>query len=293
MRVLLQRLIGEHIECSIHTATALHPVKVDPGQIQQVIMNLVVNARDSMQGGGRLTIETANVVLEPDYAREHEGVSVGRHVMLAVTDTGTGMSPEVRSRIFEPFFTTKERGRGTGLGLSTVFGIVKQSGGHIWVYSEVDRGSTFKVYFPASDASDEPALDSGPDGALIGGSETILLVEDEDLVRRAAREVLRKRGYTILEASGPHEALAFCQNFHGPIQLMLTDVVMPNMSGKELAQKLAEFKPEIKVLYMSGYTEDTIVHHGVLDSGIEYLQKPFTPDSLARKVRQVLDSKSG
>jgi PAS domain S-box-containing protein len=287
MHKMLRRLIAEDVEIAVRPAPSLYKVRVDPGQVEQVIMNLVVNARDAMPGGGKLTIETANVELADDYARKHPGVSPGRHAMIAISDTGSGIDPETQSRIFEPFFTTKEKGKGTGLGLSTVFGIVKQSGGHIWLYSEVGRGTTFKVYFPCVPAGEVDAdADLAPTSG--GGTETILLVEDEDLVRRAVREILKAKGYAILEARSGTDALSFCERFHGAIHLMLTDVVMPRMSGNEVAAKLAGLRPDMKVLYMSGYAENTIVHHGVLDAGIDFIQKPFTPDALARKIREVL-----
>jgi two-component system, cell cycle sensor histidine kinase and response regulator CckA len=289
MEKMLQRLIGEDIELKTILCATLGRARADAGQIEQVLLNLAVNARDAMPAGGKLTLETANVVLDEAYASEHLGARAGRHVMLAVSDSGVGMSAEVRQRIFEPFYTTKELGKGTGLGLSTVFGIVKQSGGNIWVYSEPGRGTTFKVYLPEveGDAAAEPSRSIAPRAAE--GKETILLVEDEELVRRAARASLRRMGYTILEASSASEALMLCERYSGPIHLMVTDVVMPAMSGRELAERLARIRPEIKVLYMSGYTDNTIVHHGVLDPGVEFLQKPFTPEVLGRRIREVLD----
>jgi CheY-like chemotaxis protein len=253
-------------------------------------MNLVVNARDAMPTGGKLTIETADVVLDDAYAREHLGSSPGRHVMIAVTDSGTGIDPSTLSRIFEPFFTTKEKGKGTGLGLSTAFGIASQSGGSIWVYSEVGTGTVFKVYLPRVDAEVRPdATNIGPLGAR--GSETILLVEDEDQVRAVACGILKRNGYTVVEARNAGEALLVCENHGGMIQLLLSDVVMPGMSGPELAKRLAAVRPEMRVLCMSGYTDDSIVRHGVLDAHFAFLQKPLTPETLTRKVRAVLDAR--
>ena len=285
---MLQRLIGEDIDLLTVLDPAVECVMADPGQIEQVIMNLAVNARDAMRQGGKLTITTANVDLDERYAREHGGVLAGPHVMLAVSDTGTGMDAETQSRIFEPFFTTKKEGQGTGLGLSTVYGIVRQSGGNIWVYSELDKGSTFKVFLPAIKSqttqseeriSVEPAL----------GSETVLLVEDEAGVRDLVSAILGQAGYTVLEARHGKEALLISEGHHGPIQLLITDVVMPEMSGKELAHRLGSLRPELKILYMSGYTDDAIVHHGVLDPDTPFLAKPFTPAGLIRKVQETIE----
>jgi len=257
-----------------------------------VIMNLAINARDAMPQGGQLTIETKNVTLDKEYVRQHVEVQPGPYVMLAISDTGVGMDKETMSHLFEPFFTTKEVGKGTGLGLATVYGIVKQSGGHITVYSEPGLGTTFKVYLPRveeeSAAEEEPQLQIPAE--LLQGQETILVVEDEEVVRDLAVRVLRKQGYTVLQAQDGAEALRVCREHQGPIHLLITDVVMPGgMSGRQVAEQLQPLQPEMKVLYMSGYTENAIVHHGVLELGTVLLQKPFTPSSLAHKVRQILD----
>jgi len=285
---MLRRIIGEHIELRTLCARQLGMVKVDPAQIEQVIMNLVVNACDAMPKGGRLTIETANVTLDEDYARDHVGASAGEHVMLAVTDTGMGMDRATQSRIFEPFFTTKGPGKGTGLGLSTVFGIVKQSGGNIYVYSEPGRGATFKVYLPRTDAPLVTA-ESRPPSSAKPGSETILLVEDDDQVRRVVAGVLGRNGYQIIQAANAHEALALADQFSGQIHLLLTDLVLPRMSGAELAQKIQARRAGLRVLCMSGYTDDAAFGAGLLETGMAFLQKPLTPDSLLRKVREVLN----
>ncbi|HEX7722492.1 MAG TPA: PAS domain S-box protein [Pyrinomonadaceae bacterium] len=290
MNKMLRRLIGEDINLNATLATDLKPINADPGQIEQVLMNLVVNARDAMPQGGRLTIETANVELDREYARGHVGIQPGNYVMLAVSDTGTGMSEETRARIFEPFFTTKEKGKGTGLGLSTVYGIVQQSGGSIWVYSEPNQGTSFKVYLPRFEAqvkSDEekPALELVPHG-----SETVLLVEDEEVVRGLATHILEDAGYKVLAARDGAEAIQLCTQPAEQIDLLLTDVVMPETSGKEVADRVTALMPRTKVLFMSGYTDQAIVHHGVLDSNVEFIQKPFTPLGLSKKVREVLDA---
>jgi CheY-like chemotaxis protein len=264
-------------------------ITADPGQLDQIIMNLAVNARDAMPDGGKLTIETRDVVLDEHYASDHLGAKSGPHVMLAVSDTGIGMDKETQGRIFEPFFTTKGPGKGTGLGLSTVFGIVRQSGGSIWVYSEAGRGTTFKLYFPTTEASDV-ALVAQPQPTTPTGSETILVVEDQDDVRQIAKQILRRYGSHVIEARNAGEALLSCENDPRTIQLLLTDVVMPQMSGRQLAERLAKIRPDMRVLFMSGYTESAVLHHGILDSGIAYLQKPLVPDDLARRVREVLDA---
>jgi PAS domain S-box-containing protein len=286
---MLRRVIGEDIALVTSMGEGLGLVNADPGQVAQVLMNLAVNARDAMPNGGTLTIETATVDLDDGYARRHESVRPGPFVMLAVSDTGTGMPPEVRERIFEPFFTTKGIGKGTGMGLATVYGIVKQSGGHVWVYSEVGHGSTFKVYLPriVQGASDRAAFQDEPPVAR--GEETVLLVEDEELVRRLARRALEACGYTVIEASDASQALAFSEGA-APIDIVVTDVIMPRMSGRELVQQLSTARPGLRILYMSGYTDNAIAHRGILDGGTHFIQKPFTMRALARKVRDVLDA---
>jgi CheY-like chemotaxis protein len=286
-------MIGEDVELVTVLTKDLGRIKADPGQIEQAILNLAVNAKDAMRSGGKLTIETANVKLDENYARSHVGVIPGEYVMLSMSDTGVGMTPETKERIFEPFFTTKEKGKGTGLGLSTVYGIIQQSGGNIWVYSEPGLGTTFKIYLPTIEGDTESLRPAAVSTKSLQGSETILLVEDEEMVRKLACTVLEKNGYRVLEASSGEKALDAVRGQNGnPIHLMVTDVVMPGMSGRQLADRLVSLRPELKVLFMSGYTDDAIVHHGVLDPGIAYIQKPFTPDALASKVREILDGGS-
>jgi len=287
---MLQRVIGEDIDLLTILSPGLASVKADPGQIEQILMNLVVNARDAMPAGGRLTIETADVVLDTDYARTHVAVNPGRYVMLAVSDNGCGMDAETQARIFEPFFTTKEPGKGTGLGLSTVYGIVKQSGGQIGVYSEPGRGTTFRIYLPRIEAAAEPVEPGKAREQLPCGSETILLVEDEAGVRTLAKTILQTQGYTVLDAAQGKDAFLLSGQHEGLIHLMVTDMVMPEMSGPEVAERLKPLRPNMKVLFMSGFTDKAIVHNGELDPGMAFLQKPFTPQTLTRKVREVLDA---
>jgi len=286
---ILRRVIGEDIELTTTLAPDLGAVRADVGQLEQVLMNLAVNARDAMPTGGRLTVETANVEHDPDYARDREAAAVRQFAMLAVSDTGCGMDEATKARIFEPFFTTKEPGKGTGLGLATVYGIVKQAGGFIWVYSEPGQGTSFKIYLPEVDATAERTT------AVAGaraprGTETVLLVEDAAAVRAVTKQVLERQGYVVLEAPDGEAALRLAQQHRGPIHLLLTDVVMPRVSGRELAERLTQVRPDMRVLYASGYTDDSVVRHGILELGTAYLQKPFSPESLARKVRDVLDA---
>jgi signal transduction histidine kinase/CheY-like chemotaxis protein len=289
MQRMLHRLLGEDIDLAVLPAPGLGRVLADPGQIEQVVMNLAVNARDAMPEGGKLTIELDNVELDSTYVSGHLGAVAGSFVMVAVSDTGVGMDAATRARAFEPFFTTKPVGKGTGLGLATVFGIVQQSGGHVGVYSEPGRGTTFKIYLPRTD---RPATAAGVvrQRGDLRGTETILLVEDEEPVRAVACAILRRHGYDVLEASNGGEALLISQDFPTRIHLLLTDVVMPRLSGRRLAEQLGPMRPGMKVLYASGYTDDAIVRHGVLEAGVPFIQKPFTPEGLLRRVRDVLDA---
>ena len=289
MKEMLARLIGEDIALVTNLAATLGHVKADRGQIEQVVMNLAINARDAMPQGGQLVVETANADLDDEYVRRNVGSRPGPHVMLAVSDSGVGIPRELQRHIFEPFFTTKEQGKGTGLGLATVYGIVKQSGGYIEVDSEPGRGTTFRIYLPRVDSA-SPAAERSPRAAApTGGTETILLVEDEDGVRELARDILRSSGYTVLEGRNGAEGLLLGERHQGALDLLLTDVVMPRMSGRELAERMVSLRPELSVLYMSGYTDDAVIRHGVLGSDTAFLQKPFTPAALVQRVRETLD----
>ncbi|OLC01715.1 MAG: hypothetical protein AUH45_10585 [Gemmatimonadetes bacterium 13_1_40CM_69_22] len=287
---MLRRLIGEDIKLETVLAPELGAVRVDAGQIEQVLVNLAVNARDAMPQGGRLTIQTDSVDADGTRGPLAPGVPDGHHVLLQVSDSGVGMDDEIQAHLFEPFFTTKPRGKGTGLGLATVYGIVRQSGGHIAVDSARGRGATFRIYLPRVEAPLDPTDRPRPVTAPAAGSETILLVEDEHLVRLLARKVLERAGYRVLVAAGGAEALDLAERYAGPIHLLLSDVVMPGMNGRELMRRLAQLRPDLRVLYMSGYADEAVAQHGVLDPGTAFLQKPFTPGGLADKVRGVLDT---
>ena len=292
MSKMLTRLIGESITFETKLSPNLKRIKVDPGQVEQVLMNLVVNARDAMPRGGVLTIETKNEELDDAYASKHISVKPGQYVMLAVSDTGMGMGQEVQAHIFEPFYTTKEKGKGTGLGLSTVYGIIKQSGGNIWLYSEPGKGTSFKVYLPVTEDEIETSVAPTADTSSQRGSETVLLVEDEEIVRKITKRLLEENGYNVLQAGSGEEAIRVFTRFKEPIHLLITDVVMPMLSGKDVADQIESVHPETKVLYMSGYTDEAIVHHGIVDADIEFIQKPFTERGLTRKIREILDSES-
>ena len=291
---MLKRLIGEDVDLVAILDPAIGQIKADPGQVEQVLMNLVVNARDAMPKGGKITIETGSAVLDHTFLDQtcchpDEEFNPGRYIMMAVSDTGCGMDEQLKAQMFEPFFTTKEPGKGTGLGLAMVHGFLKQSGGHVFVKSEPGMGSTFKIYFPVTD--DVPSL--GKPHTVIEnlprGNETILLVEDEDAVRALIRRVVQDRGFAVLEASSGDEAICLATKYDRPIHLLLSDVVMPGMGGRVVAERILALKPEMKVLYLSGYTTDAVVRHGVFQSEVAFLQKPFTPSTLAQKVREVLD----
>jgi two-component system cell cycle sensor histidine kinase/response regulator CckA len=287
---LLGRLIGEDVKVETSLDSALASVRADPGQLEQVIMNLAVNARDAMPNGGLLTIETANVMVDAEFAPERPGPASGPHVVMAVSDTGIGMDEETKARIFEPFFTTKEVGKGTGLGLATVYGIVKQSDGFIWVYSEPGTGSTFKIYLPRVDEPAESLESAERPARSLHGTETIMVAEDTAAVRAVLRDVLERHGYTVVEAASGREALQLAGRRSGGIDLLVTDVVMPELSGRDLVRELRAAKPDLKVLYMSGYTDDAVLRQGMLEPGAEFIQKPFRPDDLARRIRDLLDA---
>jgi CheY-like chemotaxis protein len=287
---MLRRLIGEDIDLTTKLDSKLGHIKADPGQVEQVIMNLVVNARDAMPEGGTLTIETQGLYLDESYHQQHPEVTPGDYVLLAVSDTGHGMDEEMQAQVFEPFFTTKEVGKGTGLGLSTVYGIVKQSGGYIFAYSEPEHGTTFKIYLPQLTGTKKLQESLPERQEPVGGTETILLVEDEESLRTIAVKMLEGYGYRVSEAKNGIEALEITtKGDRLKIDLLVTDVVMPGMGGKELVDKLTKEYPQLRVLYISGYTDNAIAHHGVLDEGVSLLQKPFSSQSLAEKVREVLD----
>ena len=289
LNAMLVRLIREDIELRSARERTLGRSKVDASQFQQVLVNLVVNARDAMPDGGKIVIETSNAELDDAYCAGRPYVKPGRFVMVAVSDTGHGMSEEVKTHIFEPFFTTKAKGSGTGLGLATAYGAVKQAGGSIEVYSEVGSGTTFRIYLPRVEGEASKLVREDPPQKLPGGTETVLLVEDEDIVRRMCARALDELGYKVLQASNGEEAIALSKGYGGRIDLLMTDVVMPGMNGGELAKRLILHRPGMKVLFTSGYTEDVIVHHGVLDDEVSFLGKPYSPSALAKKIREVLD----
>ncbi|MCR4341388.1 MAG: response regulator [Gemmatimonadaceae bacterium] len=287
---MLRRLIGAQIEIKTILDSDLQLVKADPNQLDQVVMNLAVNARDAMPGGGVLTLETENVMLDAEYARTHPGVHAGPHVMLCIRDNGIGMDSETQARIFEPFFTTKDPGMGTGLGLSTVYGIVRQSGGHMWVYSEEGLGTVFKIYFPVTEESAEQGAETHlPDDAL-QGSETVLVVDDSESLRPVVTRILRQYGYVVVQAAGGEEATRLAEKETGPIHLLLTDIVMPGMSGPVLARNLLRWHPDLRVLFMSGYAENAMVREGLRQPSAGFIEKPFSPETLAREVRRALDA---
>jgi CheY-like chemotaxis protein len=285
---MLRRLIGEDIELVMSLGTDTGNIKADPNHIEQAIVNLAVNSRDAMPLGGQITIETGNVQIDETYVKTHMGVTPGEYVMIAVSDTGHGMDSATRQNIFEPFFTTKQRGKGTGLGLATVYGVVKQSGGDIWVYSEPGKGTTFKLYFPRVAEAVSPGVTEDLEQLRREAGETVMLVEDETQVRDLEARILTQLGYTVLAAANGEEAMDVSRAYTGEISLLVTDVVMPNMSGKQVADALLSSRPGLRVLYLSGYTENTVVNHGVLDSNVDFLSRPFSREALARKIREIL-----
>ncbi|MGE5206611.1 MAG: ATP-binding protein, partial [Chlamydiota bacterium] len=285
----LPRLIGEDIQLSLHLAPELWPVKADPVQLEQIVMNLATNARDAMPHGGQMSIETRNVELDEAYCRLHPEAAAGEHILLAVSDAGSGIDPAILPHIFEPFFTTKEKGKGTGLGLATVYGIVKQSGGHATVYSEKGTGTTFKIFLPRATVSASRPEPAARTAEQLRGQETVLLVEDEEAVRESEREYLEGQGYTVLAAANGPAALELAASCGREIHILVTDVVMPGMSGNELGDRLVEQRPGLKVLYVSGYAENTILQHGLAELGSCFMQKPFTLKALAGKIREVLE----
>jgi CheY-like chemotaxis protein len=289
---LLRRVIGENIELEFQTEDGLGSVEADPGQVEQVILNLAINARDAMPQGGKLLIATANMDLEEDYADRRVVVRPGSYVQMVVSDTGCGMDERTLSRLFEPFFTTKEQGKGTGLGLATVYGIIKQSGGYIWVYSEPGQGTTFKIYLPLVAASADKRVRVEVSEKASRGSETIMVVEDDSSLREVTCEFLRGSGYIVISAGSPEEALCVAEGHRGPIDFLLTDIIMPKMNGRELAVQLSVARPRIKVLYVSGYTDGVVRDgvHGILEPGLAFLQKPYTRSALRQKIREVLNA---
>jgi len=289
MEKILIRTIGEDVGLVKSLESKLHPTRADAGQIEQIIVNLAVNARDAMPQGGKLTIETQNVSLDEEYCQNHLELKPGEYVMLAMTDTGTGMGKSTQRHIFEPFFTTKEKGKGTGLGLSTVYGIVKQSGGNIELYSELGKGTTFKIYLPASALGAETAATVASPAEPPRGSETIMVVEDNGIVRKVMKRILKSIGYSVIEAGSGEEAVRICEQSKGKIDLLITDMVMPGMTGRELSNLLTDKYPGLKVIFVSGYTDDAISHHGVLEPGMFFIQKPFVVQALAEKIREALD----
>lgn len=289
---MLRRLLGEDVQLTLDLHADVYNIKVDPNQIEQAIVNLAVNARDAMPSGGHISIETGNVHLDENYVKTHLGVRPGDYVMIAMTDTGHGMEPATRQRIFEPFFTTKEQGKGTGLGLATVYGMVKQSGGDIWVYSEPGRGTTFKLYFPRVGEGVAENTSGLRDSSVRQGNETVLVVEDEKPVRDLTVRMLQQLGYSVLSAASGAEAIEISGSYAGKITILVTDVVMPQMSGRQVADALLARRPDLKVLYLSGYTENTVIHHGI-ESGVDFLPKPFSRETLSRKLAEVISAQAG
>jgi CheY-like chemotaxis protein len=288
---MLRQLIGENIRLEVNMQSEVGCISVDPGQMEQIMVNLAANARDAMANGGRLMIEAGNVDLDSSYVQIHPPAIPGPYVMFAVSDTGCGMDQKTQSQIFDPFFTTKEFGKGTGLGLATVYGIVKQSGGYIWVYSELGKGSIFRIYLPRVGGAATPVQQTGADGVAERGSETILLAEDTEGLREIAREYLGNLGYTVIEASSGEQALQRAHEFGGEIHLLLTDVVMSGMNGRELADRIVQKYPGIKILFTSGYTDDSIARQGIFDLAVAFIQKPYRPKALARKIREILNAR--
>jgi CheY-like chemotaxis protein len=290
---LLRRIIGESIKLELAPRATHSTVRTDRTQFEQIIVNLAVNARDAMPDGGRLTIETETIDVEPSMSEEYRGLAPGRYVLLAVSDTGTGMDSETQKQIFEPFFTTKSQDKGTGLGLSTVYGIVRQSGGHVWVYSELGHGSAFKVYLPYVDAKATDVGTAKTEQETPRGTETVLLAEDEDQIRRVSARLLSDLGYTVIPARNGDEAIELAAKHNGSIDILLSDVVMPEMNGLELWERLRMDRPALPALFMSGWASDAVVRHGILDGQVPFLQKPFSSQHLGRKIREVLDARNG